>query len=203
MRIIAWLTIAAVGLGVAGCDKKETPAKPSTEPAASAAGAVSAKAADVPKAPENIERLDFPGTEEGAMALVQAFLEPDADTAAMTRSLRPSTEDYGDIFVDDVLTEVRSKYEERWNEGKYEIKAKEGQTKVLMWKATTEELREGTGDSSDFPGGYKKVADKLEPGLTFYRFKFVKPDDKHGMTYDGLVFVNGHWVIVSKPYRAM
>ena len=30
-----------------------------------------------------------------------------------------------------------------------------------------------------------------------------EPEDKHGMAFDGLVHVNGHWVLVSKPYRAL
>ena len=201
MRTIAWLTLATSSLLLAACDKKQDMPTPSSEPAASATAAASAKGGAATE--KNIERLDFPGTEEGAKALVEGFLKPDADTVAMTKSLQPSSEDYKAIFVDDVVTKVRAKYEEQWGETGWEIKAKEDQTEVLIWKATTEELREGTGDSSHFPGGYKKVADKLKPGLTFYRFKYVKPEDKHGMTFDGLVHVNGHWVMVSKPYRAM
>ena len=46
---------------------------------------------------------------------------------------------------------------------------------------------------SCFPGGYKRVADKFKPGLTVYRWKYVKPGEKLGMSFDGLVYVNNHW----------
>jgi hypothetical protein len=48
----------------------------------------------------------------------------------------------------------------------------------------------------------KRVAEHLKPGLTLYRFKFVKPGETVGMAYDGLVHVNGHWVMLPKPWAA-
>ncbi len=203
MRTIVWLFVAASSLGLAACDKKDTSSSPSSKPAVTSASAATSAAKAAPETPLKIERLDFPGTEEGAKSLLEGFLKEDADHEAMTKSLRPSAEDYAAIFVGDVAMKARTVYETKWNDGTYRVKPKEGQTKLLMWKATTEELRKGEGNSNKFPGGYKKVADKLKPGLTFYRFKFVKPEDKHGMAFDGLVFVRDHWVMVSKPYRAL
>lgn len=204
MRTIVWLPIAALSLSFSACDKKDDAGttSPSTKSTGSAI-AVDSAGKPLPKSPENIKRLDFPGTQAGAKALLEAFLKPGADQAGMTKSLRPSLDDYDTIFVADAATNVKAKYEEQWNRNDYKITAKEGQTELLLWQATTEELRDGTVDAKQFPGGYKKIADKLKPGLTFYRFKFVKPGDKHGMAFDGLVYVNGHWVMVSKPYRAM
>jgi hypothetical protein len=204
MRTVLWLSTVALVASLAACDKKpdavptEAPA-PSSPPVAS--GAAPTTDNKVAGPPAKIDRLNFPGTEEGARALLGSFLKSDADRPSMTRSLRPSTEDYQAIFDGEAVTEARAKYEEQWSQDAYVIEIKEGQTELQFWKATTEELRDWTGDAHQFPGGYRKVADKLKPGLTFYRFKFVKPGDKHGMTYDGLVFVNDHWVLVSKPYR--
>ncbi len=201
MRTIVWIPVALVALGVVSCNEKKNeaakPADSTITPTASSAAVAK------PKIPKDTKRLKFPGTEDGAKALLESFLQPGADHVAMTKSLRPAYADYDAIFVEKVVTPVRDTYEELWNRNNYLIKNEEGQTKLLMWKATTEELNERTGDSDKFPGGYKKIADKLKPGLTFYRFKFVKPGDKHGRAFDGLVFVNGHWVIVSKPYRAI
>ena len=53
----------------------------------------------------------------------------------------------------------------------------------------------------DLPGGWKLVGPFIKPGLTFYRGKFVKPGERLGMSYDGLVHVNGRWVWVPKPYK--
>ena len=51
--------------------------------------------------------------------------------------------------------------------------------------------------------GYKKVAKHLAAGVTFYRFKFVETGKETGTAYDGLAFVNGHWVIALHPWKAM
>lgn len=202
MRTPVVLSIIVLATSLVGCDKKSDPgsAGPTAEvPAAT----VSAGAGSSARPAGPVTRLDFPGTEEGAKALLEGFLKAGADRTTMTRSLRPAHEDYEAIFTADVLTDVKAKYEEQWGKEEYVVEAREGQTELQLWKATTEQLRDGSGDASQFPGGYKKIADKLKPGLTFYRFKFVQPGDKHGMAYDGLVFVNGHWVMVSKPYRAL
>ncbi len=202
MRIPLVLSIIALGTSLLGCDKKSDPSSsaPTSEAPAATGSTGTAPSARPAVA---VTRLNFPGTEEGAKALLQGFLAAGADRAAMTRSLRPAAEDYEAIFTADVLTDVKAKYEEQWGKEEYVVEAREGQTELQLWKATTEQLRDGSGDANQFPGGYKKIADKLKPGLTFYRFKFVQPGDKHGMAYDGLVFVNGHWVMVSKPYRAL
>ena len=55
----------------------------------------------------------------------------------------------------------------------------------------------------DKPGGYAKVAPHMKAGHTWYRFKFVKSGERVGMAYDGLTFVNHHWVIVPKPWRVL
>ena len=197
MRIPRLLSIIALGTALVACNNKSEPHKPGIGQTA----ADSASASSV--AVESIPRLDFPGTEEGAAALLRGFLEPTANRAEMSKSLRPSDADYDSIFAGDAAGKAKTAYEEHWSKEQYVIEVQEGQTELLLWRATTEQLRDASGDASEFPSGYRKVAEKFKPGLTFYRFKFVKPNDKHGMTYDGLVFVNGHWVMVSKPYRVL
>jgi len=68
---------------------------------------------------------------------------------------------------------------------------------------SVDDLKNGTGSSNEFPGGYAKVAPHMKPGHTWYRFKFVKSGERLGMAYDGFTFVNHHWVIVPKPWRAL
>jgi hypothetical protein len=72
---------------------------------------------------------------------------------------------------------------------------------VKVWGATGAELASGGGHSKEFPGGYKKIAKHLAPTVTFYAFKFVEPHGGGGMSYDGLAYVNGHWVITPKPFH--
>jgi len=150
-----------------------------------------------------VPRLEHPGTDDGVRALLEEFLQHPVDRVAMSRSLQPSADDYAAIFSADDLTKIVAKYAEQWTENRYVVDPRDGETEILLWKATTEQLREGSGDAREFPEGYRTVAHRLKPGLVFYRCKFVRPKSKHGMTYDGLVFVNDHWVMVSKPYRVL
>jgi hypothetical protein len=89
-----------------------------------------------------------------------------------------------------------------WEDPNAAIKPNPGQTELLFWGATTEEIVKWEGFAKDkFPGGWKGIGKHLSEGLKFYRWKFVKPGKTIGMAFDGLVYVNGHWVFVPKPYR--
>src|SRR5690606_9226881 len=90
-----------------------------------------------------------------------------------------------------------------WDSNKAVIKPKPGQTEVKVWSATGADLANGTGNAVEFPGGYKKIAKHLAPTVLFFRFKFVEAGKETGTAYDGLAFINGHWVIAPKPWRAI
>lgn len=143
----------------------------------------------------------YPGTDDGAKQLLTDIRTGDA--AAMTKGLRPTSADYKAVFADDVAAKAESGYEKLWSDPKTVIGAKPENTELLLVKATTEDLQKGTGEASEFPGGYKRIAEKLKPGLTLYRWKYTKPGEKLGMAYDGLVYVNGHWAWFPKPWRAI
>ncbi len=147
--------------------------------------------------------LDYPGTEAGAKALLTDLMKPDADREAMTQALKPQPEDYAAYFEGDAAGKAKKGYEKLWSDPKAVISPKDGQTELLLWTATTDDLKAGKGNAREFPGGYKKVADKLKPGVTVVRFKFVKPGKKLGMAFDGLAYVNGHWAFFPKPWRVL
>jgi hypothetical protein len=143
------------------------------------------------------------GTEKAARALVEAFVKPDANVAELTRKLRPTRADYAAVFEGGAAAKAEAAYGPDWDSGSVVIEGKPEQTDVILAHATTEELRAWTGGASEFPGGYRKAAPFLKPGLTFWRFKFVKPGETSGMAYDGLVWVNGHFTIFPKPWRVL
>lgn len=145
----------------------------------------------------------FPGNMEGAKALLMEFLQPDVDRANLTKQLRPTTQDFRTVFKGSAAKQAEDGYRAPWDEGKIVIKGNPDQTELLVWSATTKELQEGKGDSGSFPGGYVKVAPYFKDGLTFYRFKFVRPGETLGYAWDGLIYVNGHWVIFPKPWRVL
>lgn len=142
-----------------------------------------------------------PGTEEGARALLQEFVKPGADHAALSKQLRPTKEDYAAVFKADFAKKAESTYGPAWDAGQVVVAPKAGQTEVRLGSATTDELKKGQGKAGEFPGGYKQVAGQFKDGLTVYYFKFVKPGETTGMAYDGLIHVNGNWRIFPKPFR--
>jgi len=143
------------------------------------------------------------GTEKGARALLEAFLKPGADHAALSKGLRPTSADFKSIFEGDAAASAEKTYAEPWDKGQMVVKPNPGQTELLLFSATTDELKAGAPKAKEFPGGYAKVAGLFKKGLTLYRFKFVEKGKDIGMAYDGLTFVNGHWVIVPKPWKAV
>jgi len=145
----------------------------------------------------------FPGTEAGAKDLLSTFLKQGNDNVALTLALKPSSADYRAVFATEELAAAAEKtYESLWSAvPKMPIGPKEGQTELSMLSALTDELKTGAGNSREFPGGYKQASEWLKPGLRVYRWKFLKPGERLGMAFDGLYHVNGHWVLMPKPWR--
>ena len=148
-------------------------------------------------------RLEYPGTEAGAKQLLEAFLKPGADTQALSRALRPRAKDYAAVFGEANGGKAEAVYGPAWDADRMRVAPKPGQTSLLLWGATSEELKSGAGHATQFPGGYRQVAETLQAGVRLYRFKFVRPGETLGMAYDGLTHVNGRWVIFPKPWRAL
>ncbi|MBA2733224.1 MAG: hypothetical protein H0U54_10085 [Acidobacteria bacterium] len=145
----------------------------------------------------------YPGTEDGAKALLAEFIKPGADHATLSKALRPSKGDYDSVFTSDLAAKADAVYSPAWDGGQMVIAPKAGQTEVKLGSATSDELKSWTGGAAEFPGGWKDVGAQLKPGVTFYRFKFVEAGQDLGMAYDGLAYVNGSWRIFPKPWRAM
>jgi hypothetical protein len=145
----------------------------------------------------------FPGTDDGAKQLANAFLKPGADYAALSKQLRPAAADYAAVFDGDFGAKVAAAWDPAWESGKMVMAPKPGQTEVKISSATTEELKAGIGSASELAGGWKEVAAKMKPGLKVYRFHFLEPGKTAGMSYDGLIYVNGNWRVFPKPWRAM
>lgn len=180
------------GGGDGGSPWSETDADASEGPPA-------ATASDAPSSPPAI----LQGNEDGARALLSQFVAPNADHHALTRSLRPTTSDYKTLFDAKTAAKIEAAQAKDWDSNKAVIKPKPGQTEIKIWSATGSDLAKGTGNAKEFPGGYKKVAKHLAPAVLFFRFKFVEAGKETGTAYDGLAFVNGHWVIAPKPWRAV
>ena len=192
-------------MGLAGCSDSDSdpPTKKHGELPAAKKPAPPAPPAPAPPVAKKPSPTDFPGTEAGAKALLGTLLKADTDHATATRALRPADADYDAIFVAEAAAKAKKGYAELWASDDAVLKPRTGQTELLLWSATSADIKAWQGNAADhFPGGWRRVGASLKGGLTFYRFRFVKPGATSGMSYDGLVHVNGHWVWVPEPHQA-
>jgi hypothetical protein len=141
------------------------------------------------------------GDEAAAKAFLEMFLKPGADRAALSKPLAPTKADCEAVFDGAIAAKAFDAYSKAFASGKGVIDPGEGRTQLLLFSATTDDLKAANEKAKTFPGGYKDIAGKLKGGLTFYRWKYVKPGETLGMAYDGLVYVNGHWAWFPKPWR--
>ncbi|MBM7774757.1 hypothetical protein JOD54_004961 [Actinokineospora baliensis] len=142
----------------------------------------------------------YPAGQDGAAKLVED-LRTSTDPAALVKSLAPTSADFDTVFE----AEFARKAEAFYGASTAEIGAvaKPEQTESKVWSASSEDLKANSGEAAQFPGGYAKVAPHLKPGLTLYRWKYVKPGSDTGMAYDGLVHTGTRWVWFPKPWRVL
>ena len=43
----------------------------------------------------------------------------------------------------------------------------------------------------------------MKPGIPIVRFKFITKGETLGLAFDGLVYLDGQWKILPKPWRAL
>jgi len=137
------------------------------------------------------------------MQILAELVKPGADHMGISKQLRPTTADYKALFDASSAAKLDAVYGKEWDAGNLVVAPRPGQTEVKLFSATSAELKAGTGEAKDFPGGYKRMAKHLAPNARFYRFKFTEPGKDAGMSFDGLSHVNGHWVLVPKPWRGL
>jgi len=190
--LVLFLTASTlVACGGATADATPTLAVPSASPSTSATLATEPP----PNAPDGV-LPEKRGDRAAAEAVLRQFLAPGADRAMLTRALRPGPLDYEAVFGADAKR-AQAHYDKLWTTESPVIEPKPGQTELLVFGSTTDEVVRAPGE---FPGGYAKA--KLAPGLPIYRWKFVEPGKTSGMAFDGLVWVNGHFAVFFKPWRA-
>ena len=151
------------------------------------------------KGPTKASVQDLPAARE----VLKAFQKPDADVKALTLALRPTSEDYRAAYGEDLGKRLDDLLTPFWEKGDVVIRPTAEQSELLLWEATAEELREARGNAEYFPGGYKRAAAFVQGNPTILRFKFVPPGQDSGSAWDGLMHVNGRWILIPKPWRAL
>ena len=141
-------------------------------------------------------------TDADAMGLLLQFHI--GDPVALTKNLIPTSEDYKAAYKEPFAQKLEDSQKPMFASENVSIAPKSGQTEVLLWCVDSQEVIDRSQSVRDhFPGGYAKVAEHIKPGNRICRFKFVQPGETSGMAYDGLIYVNGQWKIMPKPWRAL
>jgi hypothetical protein len=146
----------------------------------------------------------------GAMAaieLIRAQVAPLLEAIARDRSgevvklLRPRADDYAKVFVAEAIDAARRAYEPVWD-GSLKIAYPSPQQTVLRCHvAPAGLLAEDNELSRHFPGGYRAIARWLNPHRAWVAWKYLRPGEEAGISYDGLVWIDDHWAWFPKPYR--
>lgn len=143
-----------------------------------------------------------PGSEAEARALLDAWMKPNADYRALTQALLPTEAEVKALYAEPLGSLMWKSYAEQMGPG-VSFAPKPDQTEVLVVYATTRDLFDRKPVLDEFPGGYKDVLQYLKVDVPIVRFKFVKPGETLGLAFDGLVYLNGRWVIMPKPWRSL
>jgi len=120
--------------------------------------------------------------------------------ALIIEKLRPQAGDFARVFKSDAVNKAIEGYNLMWNAPPPSF-GKAGQTEILTRACDAESLANENEFSDAFPGGYRKIAHLLQPGLVWVAFKFVEPGRSQGMAYDGLVRLGDRWAWFPKPWR--
>lgn len=151
---------------------------------------------------------DHPPTLEGAKAVLSEFLSKDAPGVKLLAQLKPTQDDLAAVYMPAFVEKATKAEDKLWPAALKTggLRGKIDQTELQLFSATTRELsswsdetRVAFGDDQN-PDRFKKVPLYVLDGLTFYRFKFVKPGQNYGAVFDLLlVHANGRWLLIQNP----
>ena len=112
-------------------------------------------------------------------------------------ALMPRDEDFAEVFIDSFSEAAAKATHAAWSRA---VPPTLGDRTELALTATWSEL---VATASEFPGGYRRLAGKLHPGRVWFVFRFVRPGERSGLAFDGLVEMTpGRFAWFPKPWRA-
>ncbi|MEC7258149.1 MAG: hypothetical protein VXW58_10035 [Pseudomonadota bacterium] len=152
-----------------------------------------AEEAEVPAGPA-------PGSEEDARQLLMEFVEQSGDLKAKTYALKPTPEDVRAVYAEPLATKLIAYYDKMFTPDE-ELRPNPGQSELRMVYATMGALKAGDDVRWEFPGGYRHVVDHIIGDQPIVAFEFVRPGLDAGLSVDGLIYVNGSWKLMPKPWR--
>jgi hypothetical protein len=133
---------------------------------------------------------------------------------ALVLSVIPSRDQLKKVLKDDVPTDQIDKLAGQFKElPPSDDKAAcvfypgDGRTEIRVHTSTVEDLaayRQGTPAFDEFPGGARKLAEKLlKPGNTFYEVEVTEPGKDVGTKYHMFFWDGGQWRMMGPAWRVL
>ncbi len=139
---------------------------------------------------------------QSARELLAAFFKPGVNYAALTAVLKPTDEDIRSVYREPLASALIKRNKQMFKPG-IAIRPKPEHNTFRLFLSTTKKLQQGSPDLREFPGGYEVVRKYFIKNVPIVRFRFVTKGKKLGLAFDGLIFVNGRWVLIPKPWRGL
>lgn len=81
---------------------------------------------------------------------------------------------------------------------------REGQSSLHVVGAWGADIDAGIPDVlAEFPGGYSLLRGSLQPGPCWFCWRWTRPGARRGTAWDGLIHMDGRWIWLPKPWRAL
>ena len=138
-----------------------------------------------------------------AAEVVNAILQPDADLKSVLISLKPTDEDVRAMFPEPMATKLIGLYETTFGKRLSSEDFPPPPYRVNIGFSTTFGLADDPAMLRQISEGFKDVLDKFQQDVPFGRFEIIFSDTGDSMRLDGLMKINGHWVLMLRPYRAL
>ncbi len=148
------------------------------------------------------EQAPAPGSEAEVRALLMQFYAPGADYRALTQALLPTEAEVLAVYAEPLGSAFWASLSTQMGPGAA-FGPKPGHNDILVVHTTTRALFDQQPVLKEFPGGYKDVLQYFKIDVPIVRFKFVTAGETLGLAFDGLIYLNGHWVIMPKPWRSL
>ena len=134
----------------------------------------------------------------GALPMLAALASPGG--AELLASFQPQPTDYALVFDAEIASQVRVAMSELWRSPP-RINPGAEYSEIEVTAAPAGMFRTNNELSWKFPQGYREIAGWLEPRLTWLRWRYRRPGQQSGVSYDGLVWMGSRWVWFPKPFR--
>lgn len=153
---------------------------------------------------QHVNAYSFEKGKKGLIALGGYLIEADVlERQRLTYQLLPKRSEYEAVFQKDKVKQIQ-KYHRKWYRSVSPTLGprRELQKYLICQQTTPEEILKETGESKEFPGGYREISNWFLPGVQLYRLKFVEKGTHLGTSYDVFVYIDDHWRIFPKPWAA-